>query len=198
GQVVKLTASDAAAGDRFGSSVAIDNDTVVVGAYWEDGAGIDRGAAYVFERNYDRSNPSVPKADNWGQVAKLIASDPGNYDDFGFSVSISDDTIVVGVPWEEGSVGADRGAAYIFVRNQGGPDNWGQLKKLLASDGQSYAYFGRSVSISGDTIVVGAFRDGTSGSERGAAYIFERNGSGGQADGLRRRRRRPFRLLGGH
>jgi len=181
GQVKRLLAADGASGDWFGNAVAISGDTIVVGAFSEEGAGFDRGAAYVFERNYDRVNPGVPLAENWGEVAKLTASDAGDIDNFGFSVGISDDTIVVGAPYEEGSVGAERGAAYIFTRNEGGRDNWGQVKKLLASDERSNAYFGWSVAISGDTVVVGAYRDGASGSELGAAYIFERN-QGGTAD----------------
>jgi hypothetical protein len=155
--------------------VAISGDTVVVGAPGENNAGNLSGAAYVFERNKGLS------ADYWGQVAKLTASDAGDGDEFGYSVSISGDTIVVGAPWEQGSAGYDRGSAYIFTRNEDGADKWGQVKKLLASDEQNYAYFGRSVAISGDTVVVGAFRDGASDSERGAAYVFERN-QGGAAD----------------
>jgi hypothetical protein len=180
GQVRKLTASDAADNDYFGGSVAISGDTVVVGAWGEDGQNppdFDYGAAYVFERNYDYFDPDTPLPDNWGQVAKLTASDPGSLDWFGYSVSISHDTVVVGAPWEEGGAGADRGAAYIFERNKGGKDAWGQVAKLLASDPASWEYFGYSVAISVDTVVVGAYRDGdgAEGSQRGAAYVFERN-----------------------
>jgi hypothetical protein len=183
GQVRKLTASDAADNDYFGGSVAISLDTLVVGAWGEDGQTppeFDHGAAYVFERNYDMFNPGTPLPDNWGQAAKLTASDPGSLDWFGHSVSISHDTVVVGAPWEEGDVGADRGAAYIFARNKNGKDAWGQVTKLLASgpgEPGSYEYFGYSVAISVDTVVVGAYRDGdgAEGSQRGAAYVFERN-----------------------
>ncbi|MEJ2212001.1 MAG: FG-GAP repeat protein [Anaerolineae bacterium] len=169
GQVVKLTASDAAAGDRFGSSVAIDNDTVVVGAYWEDGAGTDRGAAYIFERNQGGT------ADQWGQAARLTASDAQDGDFFGCSVSISDDTVVVGAYGENG-VGFsvdDRGAAYVFERNQGGTaDNWGQVTRLRASDAANHDYFGYAVAISGDQILVGAYGENGAGTDRGAAYVF--------------------------
>ncbi|MGD8795018.1 MAG: FG-GAP repeat protein, partial [Anaerolineae bacterium] len=175
GQVKKLFGWDSTNYDWFGISVAISGDTVVVGAYGKDGTGNMSGAAYVFERNKGQS------ADYWGQIAKLTASDAGDGDRFGYSVAISDDTIVVGAPWEQGSAGYDRGSAYLFTRNEGGADNWGQAKKLLASDEQNYAYFGYSVAISGDTVVVGAYRDGASDSERGAAYVFERN-EGGTAE----------------
>ena len=109
-QVTRLTAFEAADGDRFGYSVAISVDTVVVGAYGEDGAGSDRGAAYVFERNQSG-------ADHWGQVTKLAASDAADSDNFGWSVAISVDTVVVGAYLEDGA-GTNRGAAYIFVLQQ--------------------------------------------------------------------------------
>ena len=164
GEVVKLTASDAQDGDYFGTSAAINEsqNTIVIGANWEDGVvGDNRGAAYVYDYNL-------------GQVKKLIASDAANRDYFGTSVSISGETIVVGANFEDGS-GTDRGAAYVFMRNQGGSNNWGEVKKLTASDAADQDLFGRSLEINGDTIIVGAdFEDGT-GSDRGAAYIFMRN-----------------------
>ena len=72
------------------------------------------------------------------------------------------------------------GSAYVFGRNEGGADNWGQAKKLLASDGAAGEYLGRSVSVSGDTVVVGAYR-GDVGSEIdcGSAYVFERPATAG-------------------
>jgi hypothetical protein len=170
GQVKKMTASDAEDGDRFGSSVSISGDTIVVGAYLEDGAGSRRGAAYLFARNQGG-------ADNWGQVTKLTASDAEDDDNFGFSVAISGDTVVVGAYSEDGA-GTERGAAYVFARNQGGADNWGQVQKLTASDAADPHYFGYSVAISGDTIVVGAYLDDGAGTHRGAAYVFERNRGG--------------------
>jgi outer membrane protein assembly factor BamB len=166
GQVKKLTASDAAANDRFGWSVAIDGDTVVVGALVKDS---NTGAAYIFKRNQGG-------AENWGQVKKLTASDAAANSLFGSSVSINADTVAVGaygsVP---GSSYVSVGAAYIFERNQGGTENWGQVQKLTASDPANYAYFGYSVSINGDTLVVGAY-----GKTPGAAYIFERNQGGAE------------------
>jgi hypothetical protein len=172
GEVVKLTALDAAAGDLFGYSVAIDGDYAVVGAYSEDGAGTDCGAVYVYWRNQGG-------ADNWGEVVKLTASDAEDSDQFGSSVAIDGDYVIVGAMGED-SAGTDRGAAYVFYRNQGGTDNWGEVVKLTASDAEDLDAFGGSVSIDGDYVVVGAFyEDGSGGNNRGAAYIFGRN-SGGQ------------------
>ena len=67
-------------------------------------------------------------------MAKLIASDAEDDDRFGISVAISGDTVVVGAYGDDGWWGNDRGAAYVFERNKGGVDNWGQVKKLTASD----------------------------------------------------------------
>ena len=163
GQVQKLTASDAAVNDQFGRSVAIDVDTVVVGAWLKNS---NTGAAYIFARNQGG-------AENWGQVKKLTASDAAGGDDFGSSVAINADTVVVGA-WVKNS---NAGAAYIFERNQGGAENWGQVKKLTASDA-GWAYFGYSVAINADTVVVGAY-----GKIPGAAYIFERNQGGAESWG---------------
>lgn len=108
--VVKLTPSDGAADDRFGHSVAISGDTVVVGAHGED-AGIflpNRGSAYVYERNEGGG-------DDWGQATKLTASGAAMNDYFGYSVSISDDTVIVGAYGKDGGpFSPDHGAAYVY------------------------------------------------------------------------------------
>ena len=89
---------------------------------------------------------------------KLTASDTAAHDQFGFSVSISGDTAIVGTQ-------SDFRPAYIFQRDQGGADNWGEVKKLIASDAAVGDAFGRPVSISGDTAIVGAIRSDGVGSE---------------------------------
>jgi hypothetical protein len=171
GQVAKLTAYQAASGDYFGSSVSISGSTVVVGSSGDDDNGTNSGSAYIFGRDQGG-------VDAWGQVAKLTASDGASYDEFGRSASISGDTIVVGANGDDDH-GSNSGSAYIFGRDQGGVGTWGHVAKLTASDGASYDYFGWSVSISGDTIVVGANGDDDNGLGSGSAYIFGR-GSGGR------------------
>jgi cysteine-rich repeat protein len=109
------------------------------------------------------------------EVKKLSASDGAAGDLFGFSVSISGDTVVVGALRDDIGPNADQGSAYVFERNMGGADMWGEVKKLSASDGAADDRFGISVSISGDTVVVGAVGDD---SFRGSAYVFERNMGG--------------------
>jgi FG-GAP repeat len=159
-QQQKLTASDGAANDRFGISVAFSEDTAVVGAPSDDDAGSNSGSAYVFVRS----------SGIWSQQQKLTASDAASGDSFGYSVSISGDTVVVGA-YEDDDGGFSSGSAYVFVRSSG---IWSQQQKLTASDAAVAAQFGVSVAISGDTAVAGASLDN---SQRGAAYVFVRSGT---------------------
>jgi cysteine-rich repeat protein len=164
GEVRKLTASDAAAGDLFGYSVSIHGNTIVVGAYGNDASS---GSAYVYERNQGG-------VDNWGEVRKLTAA-AGDF--FGISISIEEATVVVGAPGND-DAGTSSGSAYVFERNQGGSDNWGEVRKLTASDAYPDSAFGRSVSLSGDTLVVGSDINDAGALNAGAAYVFERNTGG--------------------
>ena len=161
-ETAKLTASDGAQEDQFGNSVSISGDTAVAGAWSDDGC---RGSGYVFDR--DEGGP-----DSWGQVAKLTASDGASSDYFGTAVSISGDTAVIGAAFVDDDSGEDSGSAYVFRRDEGGPDSWGQLAKITASDGVAYDFFGMSVSGDGDTLVVGATDDDDNGDGSGSAYVF--------------------------
>ena len=168
----KLTASDGMADHHFGYSVSVSGDTIVVGAH-----GDDNGSAYVFEKS----------SGGWTEVAKLTASDAAEEDYFGYSVSVSGGTIVVGA---HGDGDSNSGSAYVFEKSNEG---WTEVAKLTASDAAVDDGFGLSVSVSGDTIVVGSDRDDGNAHLPGWAYVFEkpRRGLGGcdadgQADGLRR------------
>ena len=163
-QQAKLTASDAAAGDDFGESVAISGNTIVVGADLDDDAGNFSGSAYVFVRS----------GTSWSQQAKLTAGDAAAGDQFGFYVGISGETVVVGCLGDD-SGGTEAGAAYVFVRSG---TSWSQQQKLTASDAAAGDLFGFSVTIGGDTVVVGAPLDDTgAGSDAGSAYVFVRSGT---------------------
>ncbi len=164
GEVVKLTAADAASSDRFGAFVSISGDTAIVGAPRNDDAGSASGSAYIFDR--DHGGPG-----NWGEVTQLAASDAARYDFFGFSVSISGDTAVIGARGHDGT-GDSSGAAYIFQRDYGGSDNWGQFAEFTASDAEPGDWLGTSVSISDDTVIVGAHFDDDAGEKSGSAYVF--------------------------
>ncbi|UCF49471.1 MAG: hypothetical protein JSU91_06915, partial [Thermoplasmatales archaeon] len=157
----KFLASDGSGGDRFGCSTEINDNDAIIGAYFDDISGqTNAGSAYVF--TYGGAA--------WTQQAKLTASDFEANDEFGYSVSIEGDTAVVGSPKEDSS-GSDSGAAYVFVRSG---SSWSQQQKLLASDGAGGDQFGKSVSVDGDYVIVGA--PGKS-SDQGFSYIFKRTGS---------------------
>ena len=175
GQVAKLTAADAAADDRFGRSVAISGDTVIVGAIHDDDAGDDSGSAYLFARDQGGAGA-------WGQVAKLTAADAAAGDGFGSSVAISGDTVIVGASGDD-DAGERSGSAYLFARDQEGAEAWGQVAKLTAADGASGDGFGVSVAISGGTVIVGALFDDHAGAESGSAYLFARDQGGAGAWG---------------
>ncbi len=165
-QQQKLTASDAAADDQFGRSVAVDGDTVVVGAQHADcpDTSSNCGAAYVFTRS----------GTTWTEQQILTASDAATDDALGWSVALDGDTAVVsGHGNDDGST--DTGSAYVFTRSG---STWTEQQKLVASDAAASDFFGYSVAVSGDTVVVGAFQDdGAAGSDQGSAYVFTRSGS---------------------
>jgi len=167
GEVKKL---DGASGSNFGASVSILGDTLVVGATLEDSV---TGAAYIFQRDQGGAN-------NWGEVKRLVASDRTSGDQFGFSVSNSGDTVIIGANGHDDNGGAS-GSAYIFSKDQDGINNWGEVKKITASDGDGGDSFGDSVAISGDTVVVGARGDETptvNTAFSGSAYIFSKDQDG--------------------
>lgn len=172
GQVQKLIAGDGQADDRFGFSVAIHGDTIVVGANEDDVNGANaQGSAYVFERDQGGANA-------WGQVAQLIADDGAVGDRFGVSVAVHDDTIAVGAYFDRVGDNPFQGSVYLFQRNRGGANHWGQVKRLNAQDGQADDAFGVSLALEGDTLVVGAALDDVTAVDQGSAYVFERNQDG--------------------
>jgi len=158
--IAKLLSSDRADHDSFGISASLSGDTMVIGASTDDDDGLDSGSAYVFTRS----------GDVWTQHAKLTASDGAAFDNFGESVAIDSDTVVIGSRWDD-DFGLDTGSAYVFDAASGE-----QIAKLLPSQGVSDALFGVSVSISGDTIVVGAAFEDANGTDSGAVYVFTRDG----------------------
>ena len=196
-QQAYLKASNTDTGDDFGSSVSISGDTIVIGARGEasnttgvnggqsDNSWPNAGAAYVFVRN----------GTTWSQQAYLKASNTDAFDNFGTAVAVSGDTIVVSATSEDSlatGVNGDQGngpisnpntgAAYVFVRDEFG--SWTQQAYLKASNTDIRDGFGSSVSISGETIVVGALSESSGDASNeldnsevaaGAAYVFVRN-----------------------
>ena len=166
----KLTAGDGAAGDQFGKSVSIDGDTMVIGAFGDADKGSNSGSAYVYTRD-----TAGDLASGWTQVAKLTAGDGADSDNFGYSVSIDGSTIVVGAYYDDVK-GSDSGSAHVFTRVTAGDpaSGWTQVAKLNATDGAAGDEFGYSVSIDGDTVVIGAHYDNdpVKGYKSGSAYVF--------------------------
>ena len=158
----KLTASDGAASDLFGESVAISGNTIAVGAWWNDGTAADTGAVYIY-----RWNGSA-----WVEEVKLTASDASKEDYFGFSVSISGDSVLAGAHGK--GPGPNKGAAYVFRFNG---SSWSQEAKLTASDGSVKDAFGVSASLDGNLAVIGASQGDDGEKNTGAAYIFQRAGA---------------------
>ena len=195
-QQAYLKASNTSAGDLFGISVAVAGDTVVVGARGESSsttgvnsvpneAASQSGAVYVFMRS----------GSSWSQQAYLKASNTGAFDQFGYSVAVAGDTVVVGANLEDSSTpgvnsvsneaASASGAAYVFVRSG---STWNQQAYLKASNTGANDNFGTSVAVAGDTVVVGAKLEGSSTTGvngvpneaagfSGAAYVFIRSGS---------------------
>jgi hypothetical protein len=156
----KLVASDAAFQDILGVGVSISGDTAVVGAFNDTHAdGTAAGSAYVFVRS----------GTTWTQQAKLVAGDAEGFAFFGLSVAIFGDRAVVGAHFDDdGKI--DNGSAYVFVRSG---TLWTQQEKLLASDAADSDSLGQSVSISGDTVLAGAWLDDhAGGTDAGSAYVF--------------------------
>ncbi len=201
-QQAYLKASNTGGDDQFGDKVAVSGDTVVVGTQNEDSSStgvngnqalnttLNSGAAYVFVRDVSGV---------WSQQAYLKASNTDANDRFGYSVAVSDDTVVVGAAGEDSfavgvnglqfnSSAIESGAAYVFVRDAGGV--WTQQAYLKASNTGADDGFGRTVAVSGDTVVVGASSEGSnatgvngnqadnSAGFSGAAYVFVRDVSG--------------------
>ncbi len=166
-QQSKLIATDGAEGDFFGySAVSISADYALIGAPNDAIGAIDlQGSAYIFKRS----------GTSWTQQAKLIASDGSTDDFFGISGSISGDYAIIGAFNDDIGPNGDQGSAYIFKRSG---TSWTQQAKLVASDGEAEDFFGSSVSISGDYVVIGARVDKIgSNTDQGSAYVFIRSGT---------------------
>lgn len=196
-QQAYLKASNTGTGDRFGYSVAVSGDTVVVGADSEDSsatgvngngasnASAESGAAYIFVRS----------GTTWSQQAYVKASNTGSGDSFGWSVGISADTVVIGAPGEDSAAtgingdsandaAESSGAAYVFVRSG---TNWSQQAYVKASNTEANDFFGYSIAVSAETLVVGAVNEDSSATgvngnafdnsatDSGAAYVFTRS-----------------------
>ncbi len=165
-QQAQLIATSGAAGDQFGFSVALSGDTAIVGTPLDDvGVNPDQGSAYIFTRS----------GTTWTQQAQLTATG-GTLDDiFGAAVALAGDTAIVGARLDNVGANADQGSAYVFTRSG---TTWTQQAQLTATGGAAGDEFGISVALSGDTAIVGAYRDDVGvNADQGSAYVFTRSGT---------------------
>jgi len=162
-EVTKMIPADAQTLDRFGRAVAISGDYAIIGAYHDADNGINAGTAYIYRFN----------GFNWIRIRKFLPGDVGPEDRFGTSVAIDGDVAIVGTVYDS-DLGSRSGSAYVF-RFDG--TQWRYDAKLTASDGAMDDRFGRSVSIQGNTAVIGAIWDDDNGIDSGSAYVFEYDGT---------------------
>jgi hypothetical protein len=194
---VKLRVPSSEDGGRFGTGVSLAGDTAIVGAPYSNEGAPDSGSAFVFVRS----------SAVWTLQSKLVPSDPAPHVHFGSAMSMQGDTALIGAyvfegaggVWSEhtkltttdgepvgdavaldgdtavlGKYSPGPGSVYVFVRSGG---VWTQQAKLMPSDGTPLDWFGCSVSLSGERLLVGALYANSSATDSGAAYLFERFGT---------------------
>lgn len=181
----------------FGHSVSLLGSTLAVGSRYDSHGGSGRGAVYIFGKDNGGT-------DNWGLIKKVI-NGPGmntslltfinigsnDGDNFGFSTSFSGNVLAVGVPSDNQTGMGSTGAVYLLGKDEGGTDTWGLTKKIINGAGSNtsnqsftnlpnsgFDFFGASISLSGNTLGVGARFDDQGGSDRGAVYILNKDSGG--------------------
>ncbi len=159
----KLVPRDGAAGDGFGSALALDTDTLLAGAFADDDSGGASGSAYLFYKS----------GNEWKETGKLIAADGASEDFFGKAVAIHTSTAVVGAPGDDDG-GIDAGSVYLFTNQS---DKWAQTGKLVSDRPGAGAAFGSSVAIWGPYIAVGAPGEMAKFQGQGAVYVYVFDGT---------------------
>lgn len=159
-QTAKLTASDAASGDKFGNDVAISGDRILVAAKGDDAIyGYDQGAAYSF---------ALDTLGNWVEEAKLFPQASGIIFEFGTSLDLADDRAIIGCSYDNTN-GIQTSSAYIF---QLGEEGWVQEARFVGTQTRLGDLFGASVAIDGDWAVVGASLNDLEARDAGSAYVY--------------------------
>ncbi|MCZ6837360.1 MAG: hypothetical protein O7G85_16415 [Planctomycetota bacterium] len=159
-------------GARYGVSIDVDGNTLIVGS----NNGGSNATASIHDRNQGGLN-------NWGLVSKVTASDAESFENYGFAVSVHGTTAAVGASFGDGVVDGS-GSAYIYERDHGGASNWGEIAKIIADDGLASDYFGISIVVDTDMVVVGAYLNDTPFASAGSVYLFSRHEGGADNWGL--------------
>ena len=167
--------------DRFGRSVAINEHLIAVGALNDETGSVEVGSVYVFERHVGGTNI-------WGEIARIVPTNVSSVIRFGFSVDLSGDLLAVGAPDAVLNGTNRQGGVFLFGRNEGGSNVWGEVARLLPSvAGITNSDFGWSVALSGDQLVVGAPRfdvNLATTNREGALFYFAKDEGGTNAWGL--------------
>jgi hypothetical protein len=151
----KITASDMDEFSRFGNSVSLQEDLLVVGAYEDGGLANEAGAVYIY--HFDGI---------WDEVVKLTASDSSEGSRFGFEVSLSGDRLAIGAAFDDG-IASGTGAVYLFENNE---SEWVEIEKVTLTNGVAYDYYGYSVLLSGNYLFASTQNDDTG---RGTLHVLE-------------------------
>jgi len=174
-EIARRLPSDISAGEYFGHSVAVSGDYAFVGTVYD-------GSVYIYLRD-------LGGTENWGLLKKITSSDYQAQDRFGYALSVSGDILVVGASHED-TKATDAGAVYVFYKDEGGAGNWGEVKKIIPSDGRFNDCFGRYLEISGNLLIVGSpYNDYDVNNQNwvddaGAAYIYEKDRGGADNWGI--------------
>ena len=156
----RFEASDGAVTQRFGEALSVSGGYAIAGASRDDDNGTYSGSAYIFERN----------AAGWTQQAKLHATSPAAYDEYGAAVVINGDYAIVGSRSDDDG-GSQSGSAFVYKRSG---SSWPQQQKLIALDDATKDLFGSAVALDGAYALIGAPGDDTN---TGSAYVFLRSGT---------------------
>jgi len=161
----KVMATTANYQDNFGKSVAVDGNYSVIGAWTDDERGPEAGAAYIYYR-------ADKKTDHWIMREKLIASDGEAFNNFGGKVAIEGDYAFVTAQGNDDFAGA----TYVFSRNAGAEDAWGEVQKIVAPDKSYGDYFGTSIAVDNGRMAIGAYGEDDKGRSAGAVYTYQMKG----------------------
>jgi len=157
-QVAKLTADDGEAGNDFDHAVAIDQRTVLVGAFHDSEARASSGSAYLF----------IEEGSSWAQREKFIARDAKADDQFGFALALHANAAIIGAHLND-HMGDNAGAAFLFVKNRQG---WQERARITADDGSDFDKFGGAVALDKNTVLIGAHLHSNDENNAGAAYLY--------------------------